>query len=524
MVARVRMLIRHLPLLVCTLLSLFCVRSALRAERYRIRAEKAEKTTKALSRLDRPSEEEHKYLTALAERYGFVWNGESPFKTAVSLAAQMNLELNRTRFAESEALSPFLSLSTRRIPEAHTSGFDLSNPKIKLSQTPDRYQYSLFNPGPKSVAMPLLHSGIRWDTAEALVASLGWRSIENEVDRAIAIWKFVTLHRYHANPPTEGSDEHDIIRFFTCYGYGFCDDASQAVAGLAKLSGLNARIWGLDGHVVPEIFAGGRWIMLDADFGAYFHKPENPGFIMGVDELSKSRESFKHVVETGDKGPYDGTYAELFLTTENNKPWTFRSRWEHQISATLSPRQRVVFSNFNWGKHFIGICPNPPEKYFNGYFERPIGEKDFRLEAGLEMRGEGEGFILSNRSGQERRAEIVITWPFPIVGGTIESSRPVHLEFEDTHARRKLTLKPGKSISLDGVVSRVSDQPTTEFTLRLALPAGQELKFEGPLTLTCDFQFAAISLLQLKEGETEFRVHSEDPDSITRLIGEVIWK
>ena len=86
--------------------------------------------------------------------------------------------------------------------------------------------------------MPILFRGIRWDESVALVESAGLRGIKDELDRAIAVWRFVAEHRQHGQPPTEGPVAHDFIKFLACYGYGFCDDSAQAVAALAGLCGL----------------------------------------------------------------------------------------------------------------------------------------------------------------------------------------------------------------------------------------------------------------------------------------------
>lgn len=527
---------KSLPLYLSLGFAALAASSGLLAHHYHGRVRKAEAALakeqgrSASARVSRISQQERTYLRALSERYGISPKEEDPASDAIAIAARMNQEINRTVPAEySKAKTPWLppsprTLPDRKVPNLQSLPFSLVDRKMELPQAPTLYQYAISNPTAAPVAMPLIHSGIRWDDAEAMVETAGLRGISDEVDRAIAIWRFVATHRYHAKPVTEGPEEHDTVRFFACYGYGFCDDASQAVAGLAKLCGLNARIWGLEGHVVPEIFAGGRWMLLDADFAAYFHKPGDPRAVLGVEELSASRDAFKNVVQLGNMGPYEQGYAEFFLTTEDNKPWPVEARSDYRIAAMLQPGQRVVFSNFNWGKYFIGAYPNRVPRYFNGYFERPLTADAFTLADGMEIRREGTSFAIANRAHREKRAEAVIEWPFPIVGGVVESPVAVKLEFEDAVENRKIRLAQGRTVSLDGAITQVSKQPTTRFTLSVVVPAGGMVKFEKPMQITCDFQFAEMALIRLKAGTNEFMVHTAEPAALPNLTGELLWK
>ncbi len=527
---------KSLTLYLSIVLGVIAVSCAWLAHDYRARAKKAEsalakkKGGKSSAKSSKLSQQERTYLKALFARYGVTPQDSNPASDAIAITAQMNQELNRSVPAEySAAKTPWLPPSPRTLPDRTIPGaqkipFSLVDRKIEFPQAPSLYQYAITNPTDAPIAMPLIHAGIRWDNAEAMIESAGLRKIEDELDRAIAIWKFVATHRYHAKPVTEGAEEHDLVKFFACYGYGFCDDASQAVAGLAKLCGLKVRIWGLEGHVVPEIFAGGKWRLLDADFAAYFHSLGDPRAVLGVEELAASREAFKNVVQLGNQGAYEREYADFFLTTKDNKPWPIETRTENQIAATLNPGQRVVFSNFNWGKYFLGAYPQRVPRYFNGYFQRPLSADAFQLTDGLEIVRSGASFTIANRSLAERRAAAVIEWPFPIVGGLVESPLPVALEFEDALAERKIQLAQGSAVSLDGAVTQVAKQPTRKFKLSIIIPAGASVEFAKPMQLTCDFQFAEMPLLRLKEGVNEFMLHTAEPVTVSKLVGEVFWK
>ena len=486
----------------------------------------------AAERAVRVSQQERTYLKALSERYGITPKEEDFLRDTVSFAARMNLEMNRSVPAEySTAKTPWLppppkTLASRDLADAKQSPFSPESGKLELPSDATLYQYSISNPTSAPVPMPILHSGVRWDDANAMMETAGIRAIADETDRAIAIWRFVSENRYHARPVTEGSEEHDTVKFFSCYGYGFCDDAAQAVAGLAKLCGLEARIWALSGnvHVVSEVFAAGRWMLLDADFAVYFHKTGEPRTILGVEELGKDRTAFLNAVQRGKLPPFDKEYAGYFMDTPGNKPWPVQARSEHRIAAMLQPGERVVFSNFNWGQYFLGAYPHRVPRYFNGYFERTLTAAAFTVPDGLEIRRNGESFTIANHSRRDKRAEAIIEYPFPIVGGKIISPTSAKFEFEDRVEQRKFRFEAGREVSFDNAITQVAKQPTTSFTFYIVIPEGGMVKFDKPIRIISDFQFAELPLLRLKSGINEFKIHSSDPATLAGLRGEIFWK
>ena len=522
---------------VCFALAAAAASSALLAHHYRGRVKKAEAALSkeqgkhAAERVAKVSPQEYSYLKALGERYGYDPKEPDPLKDAVALAAQLNAQLNMSIGAEYNVsktpwlFPPPITQKSRDIVGATRTPFSLASGKIELPDEAVFYQYSITNPTKAAVPMPILHNGIRWDDAEKMVQTAGLPAIADEVDRAIAIWRFVSENHFHAMPVTEGPEEHDTVKYFACYGYGFCDDTAQAIAGIAKLCGMQVRIWGLEGHVVPEIFAGGRWLMFDADFAVYFHAPGDPRAVLGVEELSKDRATFKNAIQLGKTGHFEEGYAEPFLSTGNNKALPVEARSEHRVEAKLAPGERVVFSNFNWGEYFAGAYPQRVSRYFNGYFERPLGADDFTgLPSGLEIRRDGETFTIVNMAKRDKRAEAIITCPFPIVGGGVSSPTSVKLEFEDTVAKRKFILTEGREISFTSAVTQVSKQPTTSFSIMVVVPAGGMVKFEKAMRLSTHFQFAGLPLLRLKKGGTEFQSFTPEPPTLAGLIGEVVWK
>ncbi len=533
-----RHLKKSLPIFLCFVFAGLAASCVLLAQHYRGRARAAESAIsieRSRASADRSggiSSQEKTYIRALSERYGTPLRENVTLRDAVNVAARMNQDLNMSVPAEySTAKTPWLpppprTLKSRDFPDGKRVPFSLEKGVIVMEGEPKLYNYSISNDTGHEVPMPVLYKGIRWDDAEKLVESAGLRGISDEVDRALAVWRFVAEHRYHAMPVTEGAEEHDTVKFFSCYGYGFCDDAAQAVAGLARMCGLKARIWSLSGnvHVVPEIFAGGRWILLDADFAVYFHKTGDPRTILGVEELGQDRAGFRNAVQRGKLPGFEHDYAGYFRDPAGNKEWKVEARSDYRIAATLKPGEKVVFSNFNWGAYFFGAYPQRVPRYFNGYFDRPIEPEMFVAPKGVEIRRDSGVFTIANSTTENQMVELFVECPFPVVGGLFKSTASLQMEFEDRTFGRKIQLKPGREVALDSAVTKVNKQPTTSFVLRIFVPAGGLLKFDRTPHLITDFQFAELPLLRLKNGSNEFQIHTPDPATLSGLTGEVSWK
>ena len=533
-----RYLKKALPILLCFTFAGLAASCVLLSQHYRARARAAEnalsidRSRATAERAGRISSQEKTYIRALAERYGISLRESVTIRDAVTVAARMNQDLNLNVPAEySTAKTPWLppppkTLKSRDFPDGKRVPFSLEKGVIALEGEPKLYHYSISNDTGSEVPMPILYKGLRWDDAEKLVESAGLRGISDEVDRAVAVWRFVAQHRYHAMPVTEGAEEHDTVKFFSCYGYGFCDDAAQAVAGIARLCGLQARIWSLSGnvHVVSEIFAAGRWILLDADFAVYFHKTGDPRTILGVEELAQDRTAFRNAIQCGRLPGFEHEYAAYFQDRVGNKEWKVEVRSDYRIAATLKPGEKVVFSNFNWGSYFFGAYPQRVPRYFNGYFDRPIEPEMFVAPKGVEIRRDSGAFTIANSTTEDQMVELFVEYPFPIVGGVFKSTASVQMEFEDRHFGRKIQLKAGRDVALDSAVTRVNKQPTTSYVLRIFVAAGGLIKFDRIPHLITDFQFAELPLLRLKNGDNEFQIHTPAPETLSGLTGEVSWK
>ena len=199
-----RTLKKSLPPFLCFLFAAIATSSVMLARHYHTRARKAEAVLVkevgrfAAERAVRLSQQERTFLKSLAERYGVASKEEDYLRDAISIAARMNGELNRNVPAEySEAKTPWLppppkTLQSRDLADANSVAFSLEGGKIELPSDATLYQYSISNPTSTAVPMPMLHTGIRWDSAESMVQTSGLRDIadcENDVDAFIATYE-----------------------------------------------------------------------------------------------------------------------------------------------------------------------------------------------------------------------------------------------------------------------------------------------------------------------------------------------
>ena len=508
---------RSRPLIAAAVVAALAVAGFGVASHFRKRAKGPEKKARAPLAEKRLSPVERRYLELLAKQLGIPkaehWNTEE----MIPLLVRLNQERNGLLTPRTDpARTPWLLPPPRRLPSRELTGasakpFDLASGRLPaLPPNAREYQYAITNVSAAPARMPILHAGPRWDRFDALLETSGLRGITDEVDRAIGVWRFVAERRVHGQPVTEGDEEHDLIKYLACYGYGFCDDSAQAVAVLADGCGLKARIRGLGGHVVPEIFAGGQWRMFDPDFAVYFHADGDPRAVFGVDELARDRKAFTHVRALGAGGPYDKDYADLFSTTEDNIDWPLRGTRDHRIEHRMAPGERVVFSNFNWGRYFLGAFPDRPPRFYNGYFEVPLSRESFTPENDVIVTTQGQEFAARNSSDEPRAITCTFDSPFPIVGGEIsELPKGVSLHWADRNGQRAVPIINGVA-ALDAFVAQLAPQPTRTLVIKLSVPPQRAITFGPNLKLTVDFQFAEAVLLKLGTSAATFSVVAED--------------
>jgi hypothetical protein len=132
-------------------------------------------------------------------------------------------------------------------------------------------------------------------------------------------WRFVAQWRRHQWPLTAGRFQHQADLYLRSVGLGLCDDHSSALREIWAAMGFEARIWGLNGHVVPEVKVDGRWELYDPDYAVYYFNRQ--GQVSGVEELAQDPTLMTNptdpVLPTWDDA-YSPFLASLYSSAEDN--------------------------------------------------------------------------------------------------------------------------------------------------------------------------------------------------------------
>jgi hypothetical protein len=164
------------------------------------------------------------------------------------------------------------------------------------------------------------------------------------------IWRYIVDNRVHSDPYSPDFWQHSPTLFFNSLGFGYCDDCSALFYRLVTLAGYTARVWGLQGHVVPEVLVNDHWEMYDPDLQVYY-KNYN-GVVAGVEELVSNplliTTPFEYV-SRAHKNAYSQFVADIYTSTENNHvdPYYYAQKYvaEPEVTINLPPHSTLVFTN-----------------------------------------------------------------------------------------------------------------------------------------------------------------------------------
>jgi len=315
--------------------------------------------------------------------------------------------------------------------------------------------------------------------------------------KAVAIWAFIRDWRYHYYPAEGGDECHDPVKFINVYGYGFCDDSAANFAVLCRAAGLRARCYGLSGHVVAEAHYDKAWHMFDPDHQVFYRRKD--GVIAGVDHLARHPE----LITAKPKSPigYDSRkLAELYTTTQNNRPYRRRIGRPHRLRPRLGPGDEVVF-DVRWPLR--AHCPR--------FHEQPLppvlgnGRRVRRVDLPRTARG---GAVLLRE-----------TWPYLVLGaelaGTLrQDGAPLRaaVSVDGRHWAPCRMARRGPRFTANADRA-FSDHPTAAYayTLKLETPGADPAGALTAATLTTRFQFAPKALPHVRPGKTAFELTLDFP-------------
>lgn len=395
-------------------------------------------------------------------------------------------------------------------------GFDPASPEVRLPRRPRLYAYSLVNTGTAPATAPVLYDRYIWHSLPALLESAGVEAARSGLDKVMALHALVSAHHSHGALPLEAGTESDPVKYLSVYGTGVCDDAASAQAALAAAAGLPSRTWWLTGHVVPEVFADGAWRMLDPDHRIYFHAPGDTRAVYGVEQLVSGGSRFDHAVPASGGGRhYPGTSKAIYTSTADNRTEEVSLSSGTVLEHALRPGEKLVFTNFNWGRHYDPVFSGePPGRYHNGYLEYRPSAGDISAGAGLSVAGSGGSLELANSGERDVYASLRFSSPFPVAGGAVRAG--LHIEaggvffiIKGPEGRKEMSFRPVGGVNdFEWVAGWDAGRqaPAYGYELEVRTLPGTVARLSD-LTVVTDFQFGGLPLLRLREGENRFGAH-----------------
>lgn len=195
------------------------------------------------------------------------------------------------------------------------------------------------------------------------------------------IWRFVRDFTYHNAPFNAKQWLYNPWVTINSLGWGFCGHVSAAFVEIARAAGYEARIWGLDGHVVAEIKVAGAWRMYDTDLAVYYRGRD--GVVAGVEALAADGLLITDPITPIFSGsayefPYSDVVADIYASSHDNFVG------DHLFLDPMPmPRSRFMLPP-GASLVFPGRWTEPPTGY-NGPVPRQItqfGQASLRIPAG----------------------------------------------------------------------------------------------------------------------------------------------
>lgn len=200
------------------------------------------------------------------------------------------------------------------------------------------------NIGDTPVVNPwLIVNGRRdWRTVEKIIAE-ATRGCANDRERAIAIWRFVIAHRFHATP--NDGDNIDPVRQFNVYGYSLCGDIAQTIRQLWKVAGFKTRCGRPHGHCLTEVWFDGEWRMLDGDEQIICLRRDNET-IGNEEDIVRDHDLMKRTHTYGilaDDNLLTDQFSAALHVHEGKREGDYRDDFGHRMDLTLRPGESLAW-------------------------------------------------------------------------------------------------------------------------------------------------------------------------------------
>jgi len=186
-------------------------------------------------------------------------------------------------------LQIFCKTNPAPLPEKHTSlGLQEVSVQIGAAQ-PLNMAFVIENRSADTAAFRLKVNNNLFYDAEELIKAVkqlpDTRYGESDYEKA---WQLVSNDITFYHPLTQAAWQHNPLLLFNSIGFGQCDDLAITLAQLWTIMGYKSRVWGLNGHVVPEVYANNRWQMYDPSYRVYYALSPQTNLIASVENLAEN--------------------------------------------------------------------------------------------------------------------------------------------------------------------------------------------------------------------------------------------
>ena len=416
--------------------------------------------------------------------------------------------------------------AARRLPYAIT---DAPTALEVAIEQPVRNRFvTIHNLGDEVVDNPRLsvNGGKQWSSTADIVDEVVDDTMSDR-EKAFAIWSFLRDNRYHDASPHRDIESHDPVRYLSVYGYGLCDDSATVFRILAEQAGLKARVWSLNGHVVPEVFFEDGWRMLDPHLHVYYL--EDDGYNVASVETLQERPDIIRENANAEHRSRTEKMLRVYGTADDNyvNDW-YRDTAEavHRIEFNLRPGESIYRSWDNWGLYFANRSFEQPKRYGNGRFvyRPPLRDELYRKgnhTEGLTLNAESAKPALVPDGDTDGVWIIPVQSPYPLLSGKVEIAGAVGdqgaltVQFsEDGDRWREIGhVDQRGAVALDlstqPYFRNGHDRPMYGYQLKLTLRGSASIE---QLQLESDFQHAPHALPELEKGINRVRYSDESAD------------
>ncbi len=382
-----------------------------------------------------------------------------------------------------------------------------------------------------------------WYTLDSLMAeAIG--SAKTPQEKVYAIWDFARSNRHHDDPIYEGpwGDElHDPVKMLAMYGAGLCDDSGSFGGSMYLTAGFDDPkpfVRCLHGHMMVEVFSGGRWQFMDIDENVFYLDRENE-LPVGGDAIVRDSDLAHREVHYGPIfGSWQTSYSAASLFGRDDGK-TQRFARGYKIRVCLRPRERIEYRWDNVGKWSMRL-PTRGRRFVGN--SRKIYEPLLRgPKAGAEEikhvsfgQVGGKDVVQGDDAGGELVYRMPSTWTlcggrvtasFRLRGASDRVSIEAWAKDNVKLAERRLKTQPVKvweasgpglkqaDVEIDKAIAVTQGRPEKEIfvCVRLASASGKGGAALTNLTIRGDIMVSPIFLPRLKLGANKV-VYTDETD------------